>query len=119
MIAQLVATQQRVVKLTTLAKEAANLQSWVAEARWDDDEAKKAFEALLARSQKDDEEATRVRKEQDELLQKDAKTRPRILDLLADVEKGTKAGGRGEAHDPREEGEPRGCGGRSATQGAG
>ena len=40
----------------------------VAEARRDADEAKKAFEALSVRSQKDDEEATRVRKEQDELL---------------------------------------------------
>ena len=39
------------------------------------------------RSQKDDEEATRVRKEQDELLQKDTETRQRILDLLGDVEK--------------------------------
>ena len=45
------------------------------EARRDADEAEKAFEALLARSQKDDEEATRVRKERDELLQKDAETR--------------------------------------------
>ena len=39
------------------------------------------------RSQKDDEEATKVRREQDELLQKDAKTHWRILDLLAEVEK--------------------------------
>jgi len=31
-------------------------------------EAEKAFEALLVRSQKDDEEAARVRKERDELL---------------------------------------------------
>ena len=47
----------------------------VAEARRDADEAEKAFEALSVRSWKDDEEATRVRKEQEELLQKDAKTR--------------------------------------------
>ena len=32
------------------------------------DKAERAFEALLARSQKDEEEATKVRKEQDELL---------------------------------------------------
>ena len=74
-------------ELTPLAEEADNLRSWVAEARWDADEAKKAFKALLARSQKDDEEAARVRKERDELLQKDAETRQRILHLLAEDEK--------------------------------
>ena len=68
MIAQLVATQQRVVELTPITEEAANLWSWVAKARWDADEAEKVFEALSARSWKDDEEATRVRKERDELL---------------------------------------------------
>jgi len=66
--AQLVAAQQRVVELTSLAEEAANLRSRVAKARRDADEAEKAFEALSARSRKDDEEATRVRKERDELL---------------------------------------------------
>ena len=86
------------VELTPLTEEADNLRSWVAEARQDADEAEKAFEALSVRSWKDDEEATRVRKEWDELLQRDAETRQRILDLL---------------------GEP-GCrGGRSAAQGAG
>ena len=59
----------------------------MAEARRDADEAEKLFEALSVRSQKDDEEATRVRKERDELLQKDAETRQRILDLLGEVEK--------------------------------
>ena len=75
------------VELTPLTEEAANLQSRVAESRRDANEAEKAFEALLARSWKDDEEATRVRKERDELLQKDAETRQRILDLLGEVEK--------------------------------
>ena len=59
----------------------------MAEARRDADEAKNAFEALSARSWKDDEEATRVRKERDELLQKDAETHQQILDLLGEVEK--------------------------------
>ena len=68
MIAQLVATQQRVVELTPLTEEAANLQSWVGKAHRDADEAEKGFEALSARSRKDDEEATRVRKGRDELL---------------------------------------------------
>ena len=62
------------VELTPLIEEAANLRSWVAEARRDADKAKKAFEALSVRSWKDDKEATRVRKEQDKLLQKDAET---------------------------------------------
>ena len=88
----------KVVELTLLVEEAANLWSRVAKAHRDADEAEKAFEALSVRSWKDDEEATRVRKEWDELLQRDAETRQRILDLL---------------------GEP-GCrGGRSAAQGAG
>ena len=68
MIAQLVATQQRVVELTPLTEEAANLQSQLAEACRDADEAEKAFEALSMMSRKDDEEATWVRKERDELL---------------------------------------------------
>jgi len=57
-----------VVELTHLAEEAANLWSQVAEAHQDADEAEKAFEALSARLRKDGKEATRVRKEWDELL---------------------------------------------------
>ena len=56
------------VELTPLAKEVANLRSWVDEARRDADKAEKAFEALSMRSRKDDEEAAKVRKERDELL---------------------------------------------------
>ena len=59
----------------------------MAEARWDADEVEKEFEALSARSRKDDEEVARVKKERDELLQKDAETRQRVLDLLGEVEK--------------------------------
>jgi len=70
--AQLVAAPQRVVELTPLTEEAINLRSRVAEAHRDADEAEKAFKALSVRSQKDDEEAAKVRKERDELLQKDA-----------------------------------------------
>ena len=85
MTAQLVATQQRVVELTPLAKEAANLRSWVAEAYRDADEAEKAFKSLSARLRKDDEEAAKVRKEWDELLPKDGETHQQILDLLSEV----------------------------------
>ena len=67
--AQLVATQQRVAELTPLTEEADSLWSWVAEAHQDADEAEKVFEALSARSWRDDEEAAWVRKEWDELLQ--------------------------------------------------
>ena len=59
------------VELTPLAEEVANLWSRVAKARRDADEAEKAFKALSMRSWNDDKEATRVRKEWDELLQKD------------------------------------------------
>ena len=55
-------------ELTPLPKEEANLQSRVAEAHRDADEAEKAFEAMSARSREDDEEVAKVRKEQDELL---------------------------------------------------
>ena len=68
MTTELVATQQRVAELTSLVDEVANLRSWVVEARRDADKTEKAFEALSARSRKDDEEVTKVRKEQDELL---------------------------------------------------
>ncbi|XP_066347672.1 uncharacterized protein [Miscanthus floridulus] len=85
--AQLVAAQQRVAELTPLAEEADSLRSRMVEARRHADEAERAFEALSARSRKDDEEAAKVRKERDELLRKDAVTRPRILALLAEVEK--------------------------------
>jgi len=56
-----------VAELTPLAKEADSLWSSVAEAHRDADKAEKAFEALSARSWRDDEEATQVRKERDEL----------------------------------------------------
>ena len=56
------------VELTPLTKEANGLRSWVSEAHRDTDKAEKAFEALSVRSQKDNEEAAKVRKERDELL---------------------------------------------------
>ena len=55
-------------ELTPLIEEAASLRSRVAEAHRHADKAKRAFEALSVRSQRDDEEATKVRKERDELL---------------------------------------------------
>jgi len=42
--------RQRVAKLTPLAEEAGSLWLWVAEARQDAEEAKMAFEELLARA---------------------------------------------------------------------
>ena len=55
-------------ELTPLTEEAANLQSQVATARRDANEAEKAFEALSVRLRKDDKEAAKIRKERDELL---------------------------------------------------
>ena len=73
--AQLIACQQRVVELTPLAKEAFNLQLWEAKARRHVDEAERAFEALSVRVRQDEEETARVKRERDELLQRDAETR--------------------------------------------
>ena len=56
------------VELTSLAMEADDLQSWVAEARWHADEAERVSKGLSVRSQRDYKEAAKVRKEQDELL---------------------------------------------------
>ena len=55
-------------KLTPLAEEVGSLWSQVAEAHRHADKAERVFEALSARSQRDDEEAAKVKKEQDELL---------------------------------------------------
>ena len=55
-------------ELTPLTKEADSLQSQVAKVRQDVDEAEKVFEAISVRSWRDEEEATRVKKEWDELL---------------------------------------------------
>ena len=74
-------------ELTPLAKEEDSLRSRVAEARRHADEAERPFEALSVRSRRDDEEAAKVRKERDELLQKDTETHQWILDLLAEVDK--------------------------------
>lgn len=55
-------------ELTPFTKEVDSLRLWVAKARWHADEAERAFEALSARSRRDEEEAAKVSKEQDELL---------------------------------------------------
>ena len=49
--------------MTPLTKEVDSLWSWVAKAHRHADEAEKAFEALSVRSRRDEEEATKVRKE--------------------------------------------------------
>ena len=49
--------------LTPLTKEVDSLRSWVAEARRHADEAERAFEALSARSWRDNKEAAKVRKD--------------------------------------------------------
>ena len=87
MTAQLVATQQRVAELTLLFEEVANLQSQVAEARRDADEAEKAFKALSARSQKDDEEATRVRRSGMRCSRRTSKPTSRSLTFWARLRK--------------------------------
>jgi DNA repair exonuclease SbcCD ATPase subunit len=85
--AQLAAAQQRVAELTPLTKDAANLWTRETEARQHTDEAEKMSTYLSERSRKGDEEATQIKKERDELLQRDAKAPQWILDLLGEVEK--------------------------------
>ena len=65
---QVVATQQRVAELTPLAKEVDSLRLREAEARRHEEETERAFEALSVRVRQDEEETTRVRREQDQLL---------------------------------------------------
>jgi hypothetical protein len=51
------------------------------------EEAEKAFEELSTRVRQHEEEAARVQKEQDKLLQRDAENHQQILELLAEAEK--------------------------------
>ena len=62
-------------ELTPLAAEVDNLRRPEAEAHWDVDLVEKSFDELSERARWDQEEAARVQKEQDELLQRDAETR--------------------------------------------
>ena len=55
--------------------EAVNLRWWEAEAHRDAEDAEKSFDELSERAWRDEEEATRVQKEHDELLQRDVETR--------------------------------------------
>ena len=73
-------------ELTLLAEEVENLRLREAKACRDAEEAEKEFEELSARTRQDEEEATRVRKEWVELLQRDTVARQRIHDLLAEVD---------------------------------
>ena len=57
-----------------------------AEARRDTEEIHGMFEDLSARVKRDEEAAARVRKEQDELLQKDADASQQAIELLAELE---------------------------------
>ena len=74
-------------RITPLAEEADSLRLWEAEAHRHEEETERAFEALSARAWQDEEEVTRVRRERDELLERDAETHQWILDLLAEAEK--------------------------------
>ena len=73
--------------MTPHAIEVDNLRRWESEARRDTEDAEKSFDELTERAQQDQEEATRVWKEQDKLLQRDTETRQWITDLLAEAEK--------------------------------
>ena len=55
-------------ELTPLAEEVDSLRLREAEARRHEEETEKAFETLSARVRQDEEEAARVKREQDQLL---------------------------------------------------
>jgi pyrroloquinoline quinone (PQQ) biosynthesis protein C len=57
-----------VAELTSDAEEAASLWAQEVEARRDADEAREKVLALLERARKDEEEATTIQKERDELF---------------------------------------------------
>jgi hypothetical protein len=61
-----------VAKLTPLAEEVANLRTRETEAYRHADKVEKMSTYLSERSRKGDKEATRIKKERDELLQRDA-----------------------------------------------
>ena len=87
MSTQLATAQQRVAKLTPLAEEAVSLWQREAEACLDMEDAEMMFQELSVRAWQDKEEATRVWKERDKLLQRDTEACQQALDLLAEVEK--------------------------------
>ena len=68
MTAHLATARQRVAELSPLAEEVASLWLWEAEARRHEEETEKAFEARSARVRQDEEEATKFRRERDQLL---------------------------------------------------
>ena len=70
-----------------MVEEVAGLWQWEAEARWDTEDIEKMFQDLSVRAWQDEEEAARVRKDWDELLQRDAEARRCVLNLLGEVEK--------------------------------
>ena len=84
--AQLAVVQQRVAELTPLAEEAAGLRQREAEARRNTEDAERMFQDLLVRVKLDEEAAARVRKEQDELLEKDTDASQWAIELLAELE---------------------------------
>ena len=74
--------------MAPLATEVDNLRRREAKACRDAEDAEKSFDELSERAWWDQEEAAKARKERDELLQWDAETRQRIVNLLAQAEKG-------------------------------
>jgi hypothetical protein len=61
-----------VAELTPVTEEAASLWDREVEAHSDGDKAREKVLALLERARKDKEEATTIKKKQDELFQRDA-----------------------------------------------
>ena len=68
-----------------MSAQLAVVQRWEAKARRDMEEFHVMFEDLSARMKLDEEEITRLQKERDELLQKNAAASERASELLAEL----------------------------------
>ena len=69
-----------------MGAQLAAAQQREAEARRDAEEIHGMFEDLSVRAKLDEEAAARIQKEQDELLQKDAKASQQAMEVLAELE---------------------------------
>ncbi|XP_066373666.1 uncharacterized protein [Miscanthus floridulus] len=69
-----------------MAAQLATAQEWEAQARQDTEEAHRMFEDLSTRSKLDGEEIARLRKERDELLQRNAMANEKAGEVLKELE---------------------------------
>ena len=69
-----------------LSAQLATAQQWETKAHRDAEEIHGMFKDLSARVKLDEEEATKIKKERDELVQKEAKASKRAVEVLNELE---------------------------------